>query len=159
MWIELLWAAFEDLEAGRPVDVDHFDEAIAAAREEAGKAIDQALVDGMWFSGLGQPTFLHAPNRFEEMRLAHEEAALHAEQSDGVYRWLPGSGQWSRILEAFDSGTRVVRRGLIQGFVEDEPLREEVELAMRRVFDARMRLSAHLLTRLEELMGARLMVV
>ncbi|MFI9781443.1 hypothetical protein ACIHCV_43780 [Streptomyces sp. NPDC051956] len=52
----------------------------AAAREKAGKATDQALVDGMWFSGLGQPTFVHAPNRFEEMRLTHQEEALHAEQ-------------------------------------------------------------------------------
>ncbi|MFE6904012.1 hypothetical protein ACFVFJ_45655 [Streptomyces sp. NPDC057717] len=159
-WIGLLQAAFEDLEAGCSVDIDHFDEAIANAREEAGKAIDQALVDGMWISGLAQPTVWHdAPNRFEEQRLSYQEQTEREEQSDGEYRWSPGGGQWPRIIEAFDLGTRVLRRGLTQGSLDDEDLREEVESAMSRVFDARLRLSNHLLVRLEQIMGARLIVV
>ncbi|MET9451821.1 hypothetical protein [Streptomyces cinerochromogenes] len=68
-WQDTLERTVQDLEAGRPVDIDRFDETIGGLEREAAAAAYAAAVDGMWV-GLGPAEGDYSPGLVLELLAA-----------------------------------------------------------------------------------------
>ncbi|MGP8296481.1 hypothetical protein ACTPOK_00590 [Streptomyces inhibens] len=68
-WRDTLERAVQDLAAGRPVDIDRFDETITALEREAAAAAYAVAVDGVWV-GLGPASQGYSPGAVLELLAA-----------------------------------------------------------------------------------------
>ncbi|MFF5537217.1 hypothetical protein ACFY71_32930 [Streptomyces cinerochromogenes] len=124
-WQDTLERTVQDLEAGRPVDIDRFDETIGGLEREAAAAAYAAAVDGMWV-GLGPAEEDYSPGLVLELLSA-------------------GTGQVRAAILRLQSGDigDDERREVCAGLAD----------AVASARSARARLNARLVGRVEHILG------
>ncbi|MGV9565030.1 hypothetical protein [Streptomyces sp. NPDC003480] len=124
-WQDTLERTVQDLEAGRRVDVDRFDEAINALEREAASAAYAAAADGVWV-GLGPAEGDYSPGLVLELLAA-------------------GTGQVRATILRLQSGE--------VGPDERREVCAELANAVASARAARARLNARLVERIERILG------
>ncbi|TDU73539.1 hypothetical protein [Streptomyces sp. KS 21] len=135
VWRDLLERTIQDLELGRQVDIEAFDDATFVARSGAQSALDHALHDGIWIrqSGYGYPSGSPLDGSPQQQASRSEEQ--------------------SHVLQTLERVTALTRAAVIVS----EPLGTGGRSVLRSALDgadkARGALSSALLNRLEQVMG------
>lgn len=133
-WADLLARAVQDLELGRPVDIERFDAEVSEARIKAQDSLDNALHDGIWIrqSYYGYPAQLLPSRQSEQPSM--------------------------RVFAALGLVTGLTRAAAIRGGPLDQSRALELREALDQADEVRGALSATLLNRLEDVMGVTVVV-
>ncbi|MEU8569550.1 hypothetical protein AB0C51_14500 [Streptomyces pathocidini] len=139
-WLDALERTVQDLEAGRAPDVDRFDESVQVLSREGTVAAYSLAHDGIWLASVPPPA-RRAPSESGPPEASEPPGALAAEAR-------------SYLLDCLRSATREVRTDVLHCSLRQESsVRPEVLAALDRVREARQRLNAALLDRIEEVNG------
>ncbi|WP_316745891.1 hypothetical protein [Streptomyces sp. MK7] len=124
-WQDTLERTVQDLEAGRPVDIERFDETISSLEREAASAAYAAAVDGVWV-GLGPAEEGYSPGLVLELLAA-------------------GTGQVRATILRLGGGD--------VGSDERREICTELAHAVTSARAARAQLNARLVKRIERILG------
>ncbi|WP_306336767.1 hypothetical protein [Streptomyces sp. KL118A] len=186
-WHQILEDTYQDLKDDRTVSLDRFDEVINQVKEEATAALDEALYDGLWVFGGGRlaPEQFEGEGYSPPGLSGLDDdpppppPSLRSSPMPGYgYPSSPNSplpplgyGYPSpsmrpeglevdepQFLDALASATRLIRKSVAAGGI-DNPHTDAVILgALGRVTFARQRLATELFNRIEGIMGDQIRI-